>query len=79
MVFIDHSVLKNVPEALVTGDSGSNKAKGQSAAPASCRLLYDKKVQKDTPYAEREAIASCFPKSVFIYTMAISPTFIPYG
>lgn len=38
MVYIDDSVLKNVPEALVTGDSGSNKAKGQSAAPASCRL-----------------------------------------
>ena len=33
MVFIDHSVLKNVPEALVTGDSGRNKAKGQSATP----------------------------------------------
>ena len=39
MVFIDHSVLKNDPEGLVTGDSRSKKAKGQSAAPASCRLL----------------------------------------
>ena len=33
-------------EAAVTGESESYKAKCQSAAPASCRLLYDKKHTK---------------------------------